>query len=259
MEPRALLVASPLRVFFNVDQAHVSHGHAPTFFDTCSASATTFYILLCPRVALFLISCRCASRRSLSSTIISWRIGPSNVCAPLPPGTFRHCLLSSDFKCAAETGFRRAPISRFFRSRTPESLHRTPQCFVLLCQNGTSLRARHMTTPNRCSAHDENVQKHSDMHAPQGGACTVPNMVSPIRIQRRTARQIVDVPVPKVVKEHVEITKVFSQNRVQPRLEEQTEQHYQIARKRPQVYLERLQHTSVNETSLNTQTSGSET
>ena len=50
----------------------------------------------------------------------------------------------------------------------------------------------------------------------------VPKMVSPNRIQRRTAEQIVDTPVPEVVEEHVEITKLSSQNRVQQRFEEQS-------------------------------------
>ena len=48
----------------------------------------------------------------------------------------------------------------------------------------------------------------------------VPNMVSPDRIQAWTAEQIVDMSVPKVVEEHVGITKVSSR-RGQQRFEEQ--------------------------------------
>ena len=50
----------------------------------------------------------------------------------------------------------------------------------------------------------------------------VPNIVSLNSIQPWTAEHIVDMPVPKVVEEHVEITKVSSQNRVQQRSEEQS-------------------------------------
>ena len=42
-------------------------------------------------------------------------------------------------------------------------------------------------------------------------------MVSHDRIQERTTEQIVDMPFPKVVEEHVEITEVSSLNRVQQR------------------------------------------
>ena len=46
-------------------------------------------------------------------------------------------------------------------------------------------------------------------------------MVSPNRIQPLTAERIVNVPVPMVSEEHVDITKVSSQNRVQNRFKEQ--------------------------------------
>ena len=47
-------------------------------------------------------------------------------------------------------------------------------------------------------------------------------MVSQDIIQPWTAEQIVDMPVPKVVEEHVEITKVSSRNRAEQRFEEQS-------------------------------------
>ena len=49
----------------------------------------------------------------------------------------------------------------------------------------------------------------------------VSNVVSPNRIQPWTAERIVDVPVLTVSEEHVDITKVSSQNRVQKRFKEQ--------------------------------------
>ena len=50
----------------------------------------------------------------------------------------------------------------------------------------------------------------------------VPETVSPDRIQQRTVEQIVDAPVPQVVEELAEIFKVFSQDRIQQRAVEQT-------------------------------------
>ena len=60
----------------------------------------------------------------------------------------------------------------------------------------------------------------------------VPKMVSQNKIQRRTAEQIFDMPVPTVVEEHIGIAKVSSQNRVHQRFEEQSVGRERILKRR---------------------------
>ena len=45
----------------------------------------------------------------------------------------------------------------------------------------------------------------------------VPKIISQDRIQERTVKQIVDIPVPQAVEELVEVSKVSFQDRVQQR------------------------------------------
>ena len=52
------------------------------------------------------------------------------------------------------------------------------------------------------------------------------------RIQRWTAEQIVDMPVPEVVEEHVDIAKVSSQNRVPQLFQEQSAGQERISERR---------------------------
>ena len=87
-----------------------------------------------------------------------------------------------------------------------------------LIEEQTQTEAPSATRDNTCQESQATCQI---LDVPVPPVMEVSKMVSPHRIQPWTAERIVDVPVPMVSEEHVDITKVSSQNRVQKRFKEQ--------------------------------------
>ena len=83
-------------------------------------------------VAVILISCRCASRRSFSFTIMHCKIGSSIFCAFLQrPGTYWHCFFAIP-QCVPKKYCRRTPRCRFFQILYlvyPQRTHQSSTCF----------------------------------------------------------------------------------------------------------------------------------